>query len=98
MDPCPDVLVVTGDVADHGLAEEYAEAREVLDAWPGPKLVGTGNHDVRTEFARGLLDRGATGRSLQVLEAATFRFLMLDSLVDAATASGSTTASCPRSS
>ena len=44
MDPWPDALVVSGDVADHGFAEEYAEAREVLDAWPGPKIVGTGNH------------------------------------------------------
>ena len=34
--PRPDVLLVTGDVADHGLPEEYAEARAVLDAWPGP--------------------------------------------------------------
>ena len=83
MDPWPDALVVSGDVADHGFAEEYAEAREVLDAWPGPKIVGTGNHDVRTEFARGLLDREGDGPLLQVLEAATFRIVMLDSLVDA---------------
>ncbi len=83
MDPWPDALVVSGDVADHGFAEEYAEAREVLDAWPGPKIVGTGNHDVRTEFARGLLDREGDGPLLQVLEAATFRIFMLDSLVDA---------------
>ena len=36
LDPRPDVLLVSGDVADHGLPEEYAEARAVLDAWPGP--------------------------------------------------------------
>jgi 3',5'-cyclic AMP phosphodiesterase CpdA len=83
MDPRPDALVVSGDVADHGLAEEYAEAREVLDTWPGPKIVGIGNHDVRAEFARGLLDREGDGPLLQVLEAATFRIFMLDSLVDA---------------
>jgi 3',5'-cyclic AMP phosphodiesterase CpdA len=83
MDPRPDVLLVTGDVADHGLPEEYAEARAVLDAWTGPRLVGTGNHDVRAEFARGLLDREATGPLVLGLEAADFRILMLDSLVDA---------------
>lgn len=83
MEPRPDVLLVTGDVADHGLAEEYAEARRVLDRWPGPALVGTGNHDVRSEFVRGLLGREADGPVLQVLEAPAYRLLMLDSLVDA---------------
>jgi len=83
LDPRPDVLLVTGDVADHGLPDEYAEARTVLDAWTGPKLVGTGNHDVREEFARRLLDREADGPLVQVLESADHRLLMLDSLVAA---------------
>jgi Icc protein len=83
LDPRPDVLLVTGDLADHGTPDEYAEARLVLDAWPGPKLVGTGNHDVREEFARGLLDREAEGPLVQVLESSAFRILMLDSLVSA---------------
>ena len=52
--------------------------------WPGPQLVGTGNHDVREAFARGLLDAEAAPDPLvQVLEAADFRILMLDSLVPA---------------
>jgi 3',5'-cyclic AMP phosphodiesterase CpdA len=84
LDPLPDVLLVSGDIADHGLPEEYAEARAVLDAWPGPKLVGTGNHDVREALARGLLDmESATDPLVQVLEAPDFRILMLDSLVPA---------------
>jgi 3',5'-cyclic-AMP phosphodiesterase len=83
LDPRPDVLLVTGDIADHGTPDEYAEARLVLDAWPGPKLVGVGNHDVREEFARGLLDREAGGPILLGLEAGDFRLLMLDSLVPA---------------
>jgi len=83
LDPRPDVLLVTGDVADHGLPDEYAEARTVLDAWTGPKLVGTGNHDVREEFARGLLDREAGGPLVEVLDAPDHRLLMLDSLVAA---------------
>jgi Icc protein len=83
MDPRPDVLLVSGDVADHGLPEEYAEARALLDTWPGPKILGTGNHDVRSEFARGLLDREADGPLLDVLVAPAFRILMLDSLVSA---------------
>jgi len=83
IDPRPDVLLVTGDIADHGTPEEYAEARAVFDTWPGPKLVGTGNHDVRAEFARGLLDREGDTPILLGLEAAEFRLLMLDSLVPA---------------
>jgi 3',5'-cyclic-AMP phosphodiesterase len=83
LDPRPDVLLVTGDVADHGLPDEYAEARTVLDAWTGALLVGTGNHDVREEFARGLLDLEASGPIVQVLDSPDHRLLMLDSLVDA---------------
>ena len=83
LDPSPDVLVVTGDIADHGLPEEYAEARAVLDVWPGPLLVGTGNHDVRESFAAGLLDRRADGPLTHALEAPGLRLLMLDSLVPA---------------
>jgi Icc protein len=83
LDPRPDVLLVTGDIADHGLPEEYAAAREVLDRWPGLMLVGTGNHDVRDAFADGLLEGRRTARLDLVLETDTARFLMLDSLVEA---------------
>jgi 3',5'-cyclic-AMP phosphodiesterase len=78
MSPLPDVLVVTGDLADHGLPQEYAVARAWLDRWSGPVAVCPGNHDVRAAFVDGL---GIAARS--VVEAAGFRFVMLDSLVDA---------------
>lgn len=78
MDPRPDVLVVSGDVADHGLAPEYAEARSWLDRWQGPRAVCPGNHDVRAAFVAGL---GVETRV--VVEAAGARFVMLDSLIDA---------------
>jgi 3',5'-cyclic-AMP phosphodiesterase len=89
MQPGPDVLVVTGDIADHGwsggteAADEYARARDVLAAWPGPLLVGTGNHDGREAFASGLLDGERRGPLDQVLDVDAYRFLMLDSLVPA---------------
>lgn len=78
MSPRPDLLLVTGDVADHGLAEEYAEARAWLDAWPGQVAVCPGNHDVRDAFVEGL---GVPARS--VAEASDLRFVLLDSLIDA---------------
>jgi Icc protein len=65
-------------VADHGLAPEYAEARAWLERWPGPVAVCPGNHDVRTAFVEGL---GISARS--VVEAGGYRFVMLDSLIDA---------------
>ncbi len=85
MDPRPDVLVHTGDVADHGVPEEYAEAVAVLSAWEGPMVVCPGNHDVRTPYVDAFLagasgaSRGWANRSHSVGGA---RFLMLDSLVD----------------
>lgn len=78
MDPRPDVLVVTGDVADHGLPEEYAAARAWLDRWPGVLAICPGNHDVRTAFVDGLHVETRT-----VVEVGDVRFVMLDSLVDA---------------
>jgi len=83
MRPAPDVLLVTGDIADHGLPGEYATARDLLAAWPGPILVGTGNHDVREPFAEVLLGGPRTGPLDQELEVGAYRFLMLDSLVPA---------------
>jgi len=78
MDPRPDVLVVSGDVADHGLPEEYVAARAWLDRWPGVLAVCPGNHDVRAAFVAGL---GIETRT--VVEVAGVRFVLLDSLVDA---------------
>jgi 3',5'-cyclic-AMP phosphodiesterase len=79
LDPSPDVLVVSGDVADHGLPEEYAAARAWLDRWPGRLAICPGNHDVRDDFVAGL---GLPARS--VVEVGGHRFVMLDSLIDAA--------------
>src|SRR6476469_8647143 len=50
MSPVPDLLVVSGDVTDHGSPEEYDEARAVLDGWTGARAVCIGNHDVRAAY------------------------------------------------
>jgi 3',5'-cyclic AMP phosphodiesterase CpdA len=86
MDPAPDVLVHTGDVADHGRPEEYAEALQVLSVWEGPMVVCPGNHDVRAPYVDAFFG-GASGASQgwanHSHSVAGARFLMLDSLVDA---------------
>ena len=77
MRPRPDVLVVTGDVTDHGTPEEYAEARAVLDTWTGAFAICPGNHDVRAAYV------DAFGPSESVVAHGGRRLVMLDSLVDA---------------
>ncbi|WP_189238779.1 metallophosphoesterase [Planomonospora parontospora] len=53
-----DAVLVTGDIADHGLAEEYGTARDLL-ASRFPTVVCPGNHDDRAAFRKVLL--GADG-------------------------------------
>ena len=81
MDPRPDVLVHSGDVADHGYAEEYDEAVQVLSTWEGPLVICPGNHDVRAPYVAAFLD-GADGPANRAHAVGGARFLMLDSLVD----------------
>lgn len=49
-----DAIVITGDIADHGLADEYRLAAKLF-ASPVPVLVCPGNHDVRDAYRRVLL-------------------------------------------
>jgi len=49
-----DVVLVTGDIADHGLASEYEEAEKTLIS-PQPLLMCPGNHDARGPYREVLL-------------------------------------------
>jgi 3',5'-cyclic-AMP phosphodiesterase len=49
-----DAVVVTGDIADHGLPAEYEEARKILSS-PHRVLTCPGNHDVRRAYREVLL-------------------------------------------
>ena len=84
----PDVVVVTGDVADHGRPEEYAEARAVLGSLPVPGAVGHGQPRRPRALRRGLLDGALVGAPRgepldAAYDVAGHRFLMVDSLVPA---------------
>ena len=76
-DPAPDVLVLSGDVADHGLDEEYRAAAELLSTVTIPLLVCPGNHDVRGPFETYI------GPVESVLDVGGYRLVALNSLVDA---------------
>ncbi|GAA1131881.1 metallophosphoesterase [Kribbella jejuensis] len=78
-----DVVLVTGDLADHGLPEEYVEvARELT--FDVPTLVLPGNHDVSQPF-RALLTEPdhASGHPVnQVRDVGQARFVLVDSTVE----------------
>ncbi|GAA0465413.1 3',5'-cyclic adenosine monophosphate phosphodiesterase CpdA [Paractinoplanes deccanensis] len=59
--PTPvDVVLVTGDIADHGTEQEYERVRQVIDL-PVPTLMLPGNHDVREAYRKILLEETPTG-------------------------------------
>lgn len=49
-----DAILLTGDIADHGLREEYDEARKLL-AGTSPVLPCPGNHDERSAYRSAFL-------------------------------------------
>jgi len=55
-----DLVVVTGDIADHGLLPEYEIAREALASRRHPVVICPGNHDIREAFREGLLGTAAS--------------------------------------
>jgi 3',5'-cyclic-AMP phosphodiesterase len=76
--PQPDVLLLSGDMADHGLDVEYEVAAELLSTVTMPLVTCPGNHDVRTRFVHHL------GPAESVIDVADYRLIALNSLVDAA--------------
>jgi 3',5'-cyclic-AMP phosphodiesterase len=76
-----DAVLVTGDIADHGLPAEYEQARELL-ASRHPVLVCPGNHDERAAFRESLLGRPRSSAPVnQVHRAAGFTVALCDSSV-----------------
>ena len=58
LDRRPDLLLITGDLVDHGHAEEYAHVRQMLDRLDTPCLLIPGNHDEREPFRQAFADLG----------------------------------------
>jgi 3',5'-cyclic AMP phosphodiesterase CpdA len=56
----PDVVLVTGDLAQHGAETEYQQVRDALSS-PLPVLLCPGNHDDRPAYRQVLLGEGAAG-------------------------------------
>ena len=57
LDPQPDMVLITGDLADRGEPEAYAHLREILADLRAPFLVIRGNHDHIDAFRSASIDR-----------------------------------------
>lgn len=78
-----DAVLLTGDVADHGTPEEYAEAAKLWADSRHTPLICPGNHDVRGAYRAALLggdpEDGSPVNQVHRLGGATF--LMCDSSI-----------------
>ncbi|BDT57669.1 3',5'-cyclic adenosine monophosphate phosphodiesterase CpdA [Massilia varians] len=50
LQPPPDLLVLSGDLADDGALESYRHLQGALARWPRPVRLALGNHDSRAHF------------------------------------------------
>jgi 3',5'-cyclic AMP phosphodiesterase CpdA len=76
-----DAVLVTGDLADHGLPEEYQQVATILASrWP--VLTCPGNHDVRPAYRKVLLGEAADEDPInRAHHVAGATFLMCDSSI-----------------
>jgi len=81
--PQPDCVLVTGDLTDCGLDEEYAILTDLFDRLPMPVYGIPGNHDRREPFRRAFAAGGylpETGLLNYVVSCGPARIIALDSL------------------
>ncbi len=84
--PLPDVILLTGDLTDCGLPEEYAHLREILAPLNAiPQFVIPGNHDRREPLRRAFADHDylpRTGPLCYCRDDWPLRLIGLDSVVE----------------
>ncbi|MFL6073867.1 MAG: metallophosphoesterase [Mycobacteriales bacterium] len=76
-----DAVLVTGDIADHGLPAEYEQVRKLFDI-RHPVLLTPGNHDRREAYREVLLGEEPSGTPInRVREVAGAVFALCDSTI-----------------
>jgi 3',5'-cyclic-AMP phosphodiesterase len=89
LDPQPDAVLITGDLADKGERTAYEHLREILADLKAPFYVIPGNHDRVDEFRRSFSDQPylpATGAFiLYAIDTLPLRLVALDSVVQGRT-------------
>lgn len=84
LEPRPDCVLVTGDLTDCGLDEEYAIIAELFARLPMPVFAVPGNHDRREPFRQAFRDKGylpETGFLNFAVDCGPVCIIGLDSLV-----------------
>ncbi len=84
LDPMPDLVILTGDVTDGGVAEEYDHARELLAPLQPPLIALPGNHDRRETFRDAFstdMDLPQSGHLSYSEDRFPLRLVMLDDTV-----------------
>jgi len=85
LDPVPQALVFTGDLADRGEPDAYARLRELVEPFAegiGAHVVWVmGNHDERAPYAKGLFDSDDDGPQDRVHDLGGLRIVALDTSV-----------------
>ena len=82
--PAPAAVVVTGDLVDRGLPEEYAHLRALLEPLRMPVYLIPGNHDDRDALRAGFKEDGyfpASGFLHYTADIGPLRLVALDTLV-----------------
>lgn len=81
----PDAVIVTGDLVDAGLPEEYGLLAEILAPLDLPLFLMPGNHDLRAPLRAAFPRHGYLGIAGAIrftVEAFALRIVALDSLVE----------------
>ncbi|QCP49178.1 phosphodiesterase [Trinickia violacea] len=85
LEPRPDAVLVTGDLVDHGTAEEYVHLKSLLDALQIPYYLLIGNHDDRAALREVFAERAELregGEFVQyAIDIGPLRVIALDSQV-----------------
>src|ERR671936_205026 len=80
LEPNPDALLISGDLADHAADTEYEQVRELLAPLEAPVYVLPGNHDDRLALRRHFGVPGADGEPVQYsADLGPLRLVVLDS-------------------
>jgi 3',5'-cyclic AMP phosphodiesterase CpdA len=81
--PRPDLLIVSGDLVEHGDdTEAYDHVHALVGRWQGPVLYAVGNHDSRRQFGAKfpLVERDPAGFFQYEAEHGGLRIIVLDTL------------------